>query len=444
MKIVTQTCLLPVSVSEAFAWHTYPGAFERQIPPWTKIKILEKNGTIHDGDTIKIQYSFSFFSFLMKMKHQNYLEDKYFESVQQEGPFKSFIHRRSFDAVDQYTSKITDTISFESSYKFWTKFLGHAFLADEIENFFSYGQRTVLNDLKLHSKYSKRKLKIMVTGSSGFVGRELVAFLTSGGHTVLPIKHDTYVQQLKNAEGFDAIIHLAGENIASQKWTDERKKILLESRVEFTKQLLAELKKLKLPPKIFISASGIGIFDKCKTEDGICDETSPIGEGFLSQLAAQWEASANEAQALNMRVVNLRFGAILSSSGGMLKKILAPFKFFIGGTFGKGQQRMPWVSMTDVLGVILFSLTNENVTGPINVVAPQIVSNQEFTRQLAEILSRPSGFRIPEILIEAFFGEMGRELFLSDVAAKPEKLTKLGYTFLHPNLNDALFHYLDI
>jgi uncharacterized protein (TIGR01777 family) len=443
MEIVTQTCLLPVSVSDSFAWHTRPGAFERQIPPWTKIKILEKQGTIYDGDVIKIKYFLSLFSFVMKMKHQNYKENSQFESVQQEGPFREFRHSRSFEAVDNHTSKITDRISFESSYKFWTRFLGHAFLTDELESFFSYGHRTVLNDLKLHAKYSQTKFKVMITGASGFVGRELTAFLTSGGHTVLPIKHETYVEQMSHAEGFDAIIHLAGENIASHKWTEERKKVLVESRVEFTKQLLEQLKKLKTPPKVFISASGIGIFDKCSTPDGICDETSEIGDGFLAKLAEKWECAANEAKQLNMRVVNLRFGSILSSSGGMLKKISASFKFFIGGTFGQGHQRMPWVSMTDVLGIVLFALSNERVNGPINVVAPQIVSNHEFTEQVAEILSRPNAFRIPEIMIEALFGEMGRELFLSDIAAKPQKLNELGYVFLHPRLNDALFHYLD-
>lgn len=287
---------------------------------------------------------------------------------------------------------------------------------------------------------SQDKLKIIITGSSGFVGTALVPFLKSKGHSVLSLNRIGFEKQIKDAEGFDAIIHLAGENITSKRWTQKRKNELIDSRVNLTHEIIAFLKKLKKPPKTFICASGIGIFGNRPGE--ICDENSLPGKGFLADLAQKWEQATQEAKNLGMRVVTVRFAGILSSSGGLLKQMLTPYKFFLGGPLGDGHQRMPWVSLQDVLSIILFALTHPKIEGPINVVAPEIITNAEFSQKLAKVLHRPHFFRMPAVIVNIIFGQMGRELFLYDIGAIPKKLQDAHYEFIHPHLDDALTYYL--
>ena len=458
----TRSSSLSVSCEEAFQWHRRSGAFERMLPPWMTSQIISKEGTIYDGDSVTIKTNLGVIPFVFKAQHQNYIENKQFEDIQIQGPFAFFKHLHKFEKIDDKKSKITDHIEYSLPIGMLSRFLGNKFIDEKLNKMFTYRHRTLKYDLFLHSKYSKKKLKILVTGASGLVGSNLVPFLTSGGHEVIKLVRTNYkLEEGANhfaiwdsekkefvnpeiLEDLDAVVHLAGENIEAQKLSEERKKELIDSRVHFTSAICnALIKQLKTLPKSFISASGIGIFGS-RDYDDILHEESKLGSGFLANLAKDWEMASREAEKAGIRVVNLRFGTIISLSGGVLKKMYTPYRLCLGGPFGTGRQMMSWISITDVLGLILFSISNNKVEGAVNAVAPHAVTNEQFSELLAQTLDRPSSLRIPELFVESLFGEMGRELLLSGQHAKPVKALKNGYEFLHSQLHDAFTYCLGV
>ncbi len=297
-------------------------------------------------------------------------------------------------------------------------------------------------------------MKILISGASGLVGTHLIPTLIAKNCEVVKLVRKTpnsadeiqwdaeqgfSESEQTKLEKFDAVIHLAGDNIASENWSQEKKKRLRDSRVVGTKVLVDALKKCKNPPKIFISASAEGFYGR-STGDTILTEDSPKGEGFLADLCADWEAESHQAEAF-ARVVCLRIAVVLAKDGGAIEKMLTPFKFGVGGVLGSGKQWFPWLVIDDIIGVIHFVLENE-ISGAINTTSPNPVTNSEFTKTLGKVLNRPTIFSVPEFAIKMMFGEMGENLLLKGCRVVPRRLQELGYKFKFENLEDALNHVL--
>ena len=296
-------------------------------------------------------------------------------------------------------------------------------------------------------------MKILISGSHGLVGKALIDALEADGHEIYRlVRHapdskkeiewspERYSIAISMIEGFDAVYHLAGESIASGRWNEEKKRKIRESRTKGTKLLADALANLHRPPKTLISASAIGYYGN--RGDEVLTEASAPGNDFLAGVCVEWENATEHATTMGIRVVNTRFGIILDREGGALAKMLTPFRMGIGGRIGDGKQWMSWILLADVVGALQLALKDETVSGPVNFVAPNPVTNAEFTTTLGRVLSRPTFFPIPEFGARLAFGEMADALLLSSQRVQPQVLQDRGYQYEHADLTGALRHAL--
>jgi hypothetical protein len=299
-------------------------------------------------------------------------------------------------------------------------------------------------------------MRVLVSGSTGFIGSALITALHSEGHTVARLVRpgagpgSSAAAREQNiawdpvagkfdaaaAEGADALVHLAGASIADCRWNDSRKRLLRTSRVDATRHLIGELAKLQRPPRVIVGASAIGYYGS--RGDETLTEASAPGNDFLSGICREWEAEVARGSVFGARVAHVRFGIVLDKDGGALPKMALPFKLGAGGRLGDGRQWQSWVSLPDTVNAIQFALKTDAVSGPVNIVSPNPVRNSEFTRLLARTLHRPALFPAPAFALRLALGEMADALLLSSQKAAPTKLLANGYTFLHPELAGAL------
>ncbi|HEV2021905.1 MAG TPA: TIGR01777 family oxidoreductase [Terriglobales bacterium] len=292
-------------------------------------------------------------------------------------------------------------------------------------------------------------MNILVSGATGLVGSALIPALESAGHTVRRLVRqrpeagspDVYWDPMGSfdpvggIEGFDAVVHLAGESVAA-RWTRNKKARILNSRKQGTMTLASAAARSKKPPKVMVSASAVGYYGN--RGDEVLTEESAAGSDFLADVARQWETATAPAAKAGIRTVMLRIGFILSPRGGGLARMLPPFRMGLGGKLGSGRQWMSWVSIHDVVGAIQHALATEALQGPVNTVAPHPVTNAEFTRTLGRVLSRPTIFPMPGFAARLAFGEMGDALLLASQRVQPVKLQSSGFQFRHPELEGAL------
>ncbi len=297
-------------------------------------------------------------------------------------------------------------------------------------------------------------MRILIGGSTGLVGTALVASLEEKGAAVSRLVRSTPEAGTGDVEwhpnrgsinstgldGFDVVVNLAGENIAEGRWTVEKKRRIRDSRVKGTQLLSDSLAALPDKPGTFLCASATGIYGD--SGDKVLDEDSSPGRGFLAEVCREWEKATEPAAQAGIRVVNLRFGPILAAEGGMLQRMLPPFKLGLGGKVGSGKQHISWVAIDDVIGAMNLALENETLHGPINVVAPNPTTNAEFTKTLGRLISRPTAFAVPAFAARMAFGEMADEMLLVSQRVAPKRLTEAGYEFQYSDLESALRHVL--
>ena len=289
-------------------------------------------------------------------------------------------------------------------------------------------------------------MRILVSGTSGLVGGALRAKLEARGDAAVPlVRRSDAVGVLWHAqrgrfdgaaaEGFDAVVHLAGESVAG-RWSDRRRAAIRDSRVVGTRFLAEHLAALERPPKTLVCASAVGFYGDAG--DAECIETSPRGRGFLADVCGDWEASSEPAAARGIRVVILRIGLVLAAEGGLLPRMLPAFKLGLGAQLGDGRQWMSWITLVDLLCVIERALADDTMRGPVNAVAPEPVRNAVFTATLARALRRPAYLTVPAFLLRATLGEMADEMLLTGARVIPAKLREAGFRFEHPRLDSAL------
>lgn len=276
--------------------------------------------------------------------------------------------------------------------------------------------------------------KIVGAGISGFIGTPLTKTL-SGKYEVLRLQRQDRDGWAKAIDGAFAVINLSGENVAARRWTAAQKKRLVESRLVTTRALVDAMAKAQVKPKVFISASATGIYGDRGAET--LTESSAPGQGFLSDLSRAWESEALRAESLGVRTVLLRTGIVLGNGGGAMAKMLLPFRLCVGGPLGHGRQIMSWIHMDDQVGAVIKAIEDDSIRGPVNLVAPNPVSMNDFAATLSRVLKRPAVFRVPETALKLIFGEMS-SILTDSQNVRPEALMRAGYAFKYTRLEPAL------
>jgi uncharacterized protein (TIGR01777 family) len=386
-------------------------------------------------------------------EHRDYDPPKLFRDVQLEGPFAKWDHTHRIHAKTEHHAVLEDDIEYVIPGGTIGRWLGGRYIRGKIDRMFQYRHATTAADLAAHERYvGKQTMHVAITGSRGLIGAELTPLLTTGGHQVTrmvrgtagegEVKWDPQGESFdaRALDGVDAVVHLAGENIAGSRWNEKLKRRIHESRAHGTRVLCEGLARLASPPKVLVCASAVGFYGDRGEE--VLTESSPRGEGFLADVVDAWEAACQPARDAGIRVVNLRFPMVLSPKDGALAKMLTPFKMGVGGNVGSGRQYWGWISIDDAAGIVLHALMTDSLRGPVNAVAPQEVTNAQFTKTLGKVLGRPTILPMPAFAARLALGEMADELLLASIRARPVMLEKSNYVFRHGELEGALRHLL--
>lgn len=449
--VVALRTSMPVGADALFAWHERPGALERLTPGFMPARVIERSGGIRDGATVVLSVPVGPAHTTWRLEHTGYLAGREFRDVQRAGPFAAWEHVHRTEPVADGTSVLDDAITYRLPLPPLGALVADAFTREKLERLLRWRHALTRLDLERHLAYAPRgSRRIAVTGASGFLGRALVPFLTTGGHTVRTIgrgagsdvRWDPAAERLDGGaldggalDGADAVIHLAGSSVAV-RWTASNKREILESRVQGTRLIAEACARAAVKPEVLVCASAVGVYGS--RGDETLDDASLLGDDFLADVSKQWEAATAPARDAGIRVVHLRTGIVLNPAGGALAKMLTPMLFGAGGRLGSGAQWMSWISREDWVGAVYHALQTPGVAGALNLTAPEPVTNTTFTETLGRILHRPTLASVPAFALRALFGEMADGAILASQRAYPAALGRSGFRFAHPTLEQAL------
>ncbi|MEO8450155.1 MAG: TIGR01777 family oxidoreductase [Gemmatimonadota bacterium] len=452
MIAVERSTFLPSPPDLVYRWHTRPGAFERLVPPWESVDLLEAHPGIANGTRARFTIRKGPFRFTWIAEHRDVEPGRQFRDVQIEGPFARWNHLHRFEPAGDGGTKMTDRIELAAPGGGLGQAVAGNSLQRTVEQTLAYRHATVAADLALHQRLGVGPQTIAITGATGFIGRALSPLLTTGGHRVVRLVRrdpkpgdvlwDPAADRLdpRSLEGVDAIVHLAGESIAGGRWTEEKKRRVIDSRSRGTSLLARTLAQMDRPPAVLVCASAIGFYGD-RGEDEMA-EGSPRGKGFLADVVSAWEESSAPARAAGVRTVSTRFGLVLSPRGGGLAPMLIPFRLGLGGRLGDGNQWVSWIGIDDVIGIVATALFDQRLEGPVNAVAPWPERNRDFTAKLGRVLHRPTVLAVPGVVLRAALGAFAQEGLLASTRVRPEALLTTGYRFRYPELEPALRHLL--
>lgn len=453
LQTFTKSVTLRRPASEVFAWHERAGALERLTPPWDQVEVLERSGGIRDGGRVALRSKVGPFWSSWEVEHRGYDEGRVFRDVLLKGPFASWEHVHRFKMDGAAASTLTDEITYRLPFGLVGQ-AGGPFVRKKLERLFAYRHAVLADDLAMVESYgSVRSMRFLISGASGLVGRALVPFLKSQGHEVIRlVRHVPQgpdevfwnpakgVLDLSHVRTLDAVVHLAGANVAEGRWTSARRGEIRDSRVLGTRTLATALDRLRHRPFVLVTASATGFYGDAG--DRQLHETDKRGDGFLAEVCEAWEREAAVVRGFGIRVAKLRTGVVLTPAGGALAKLLSLFSAGLGGRIGNGKQWMSWISIDDLLGAIYHAVLDQRCNGPVNAVAPEPVTNAEFTATLARVLGRPAILPVPAAALRLAFGPMADETLLASARVMPTRLMESQFGFRHVRLEDALRHVL--
>jgi uncharacterized protein len=467
---------MPVPVEALWAWHVRPGALERLLPPWDRLRVVGRTGGVENGTQVTLAVPFGPLSLRWVSEHGDVDPPRGFTDTQVEGPFASWVHVHAMAADGPAASWLDDRIAFAGPAGPVGRAVARRIVAARLPSLLRYRHDTLAADLAAHARVADRpRLTVGITGASGLIGTALTHFLTTGGHRVVRFaRGEAMVNRFQTGSGpgsspgrtgsgpgpdqvrwdpavgfpepdrvpaLDAVIHLAGAGVADRRWTPRRMALIRDSRVQGTAALARALAALPAPPRTLLCASAIGFYGF----DGAApvDESAPRGGGFLAAVCGKWESAAAPARAAGIRVAHLRLGLVVTPAGGLLKTMLPVFRAGVGGPVGSGTQGLSWVGVDDVVGAFHHALFDDAMSGPVNVTAPEPVSNAAFTRALAHAVHRPAILPAPAAGLRLLLGrQMADETALSSAWVRPARLEAAGYPFRHRTIDSALAHYL--
>jgi uncharacterized protein (TIGR01777 family) len=448
MAFYQRRSTLPFGVGEVMAWHARAGAFERLSAPWQHVRPVEPAGAPAAGDRTVFEYGLGPLRGRWTAVRKALPSGLGFVDVQESGPFAFWRHEHRFEPDGEKSTVLDDRVDYELPGPRVVAEAARPLVDRRIDRLFQFRHARTRHDLERHALFADRPpLKVAVTGASGFIGSHLVAFLTAGGHEVVPMtrRRDAGPQWIHwdpragvidaSLDGVDAIVHLAGESIAGV-WTRRRRREILESRRLGTTLIARAAASLRPPPGVIVTASAVGWYGDRGDED--LNEDSGPGTGFLAEVCRVWDDSLEPARGAGIRSVTTRFAPVMGGAGGVLAVASPPFRLAAGARLGGGEQWMSWIAIDDVLAALLLALHEDGLEGAVNVTSPNPVTNREFTETLARVVRRPAPFVAPRTLIERGLGEMGRDMLLTSQRVRPARLAAAGFRWLFPDLESAL------
>ena len=439
----------PCTAREIYDWHNRPGALERLIPPWENTRVIKRVGSIDPGGEVVLRLHAGPIPYRWHARHIENVPGVMFRDIQLHGPFASWIHTHRFsDTPDG--ALLEDEIEYALPGQALLPGFADAQVKKTLQRVFRYRHTTLQEDILLHKRCGTTPLRLLITGASGVLGSALRPLLTTGGHEVwtlvrrtpVPDRNEIYWNpyaaelDLAEMEPFDAVIHLAGDNIGEGRWTREKKKQVIDSRVQGTGLIARTIAALPVKPKVFLSASAVGFYGNCL--DCCMREEDRAGEDFISDVCSLWEHSARPAEEAGIRTVFMRIGVVLSPRGGALQRLLSTSALGFSRSFGEGEQYISWIGINDMVGAVLHALHCEQLEGPVNIAAPEPVTNGELMRALARVMRRPLLPAVPAGVLKSIYGQMASEVLLGGCRVSTDKLQHSGYIFRQPTLESAL------